>query len=93
MQRSILTVLVGITDALGGYATVNVEQYMRDEGTLLSSSCVFRNSTALRPSFFTRVRYAFADSDYTPHASPKNVLASAMIAQIFEYWRPCTGHW
>ena len=80
--------LAGITDALGG-VTVNVEQYMRDTENF-SRRCELSPVSELNGAqalFFTRVRYAFADSDYTRMRHQRTFI-KAMIAQILNTGDP-----
>ena len=81
--------LAGITDALGG-VTVNVEQYMRDTENFSDVVELYPGVQKLNGAqalFFTRVRYAFADSDYTRMRHQRTFI-KAMIAQILNTGDP-----
>ena len=81
--------LAGITDALGG-VTVNVEQYMRDTENFNDVVELYPGVQKLNGAqalFFTRVRYAFADSDYTRMRHQRTFI-KAMIAQILNTGDP-----
>ena len=81
--------LAGITDALGG-VTVNVEQYMRDTENFSDVVELYPGAQKLNGAqalFFTRVRYAFADSDYTRMRHQRTFI-KAMIAQILNTGDP-----
>jgi cell envelope-related transcriptional attenuator len=81
--------LAGITDALGG-VTVNVEQYMRDTENFDDVVELYPGVQKLNGAqalFFTRVRYAFADSDYTRMRHQRTFI-KAMIAQILNTGDP-----
>ena len=81
--------LAGITDALGG-VTVNVEQYMRDTENFSDVVELYPGVQKLNGAqalFFTRVRYAFADSDYTRMRHQRTFI-KAMISQILNTGDP-----
>ena len=81
--------LAGITDALGG-VTVNVEQYMRDTENFSDVVELYPGVQKLNGAqalFFTRVRYAFADSDYTRMRHQRTFI-KAIIAQILNTGDP-----
>ena len=81
--------LAGITDALGG-VTVNVEQYMRDTENFSDVVELYPGVQKLNGAqalFFTRVRYAFADSDYTRMRHQRTFI-KALIAQILNTGDP-----
>ena len=59
--------LAGITNAVGG-VTVDVDQYMRDTENFSGVTELYAGRQTLNGEqalFYTRCRYAFADSDYT----------------------------
>lgn len=81
--------LAGITDALGG-VTVNVEQYMRDTENFSDVVELYPGVQKLNGAqalFFTRVRYAFSDSDYTRMRHQRTFI-KAMISQILSTGDP-----
>ena len=75
--------LAGITNAVGG-VTVDVDQYMRGVTELYAGRQTLNGEQAL---FYTRCRYAFADSDYTRMRHQRTFI-KALLSQVLSSGDP-----
>lgn len=81
--------LAGITDAVGG-VTVDVDQYMRDTENFSGVTELYAGRQTLNGQqalFYTRCRYAFADSDYTRMRHQRTFI-KALLAQVLSSGDP-----
>ena len=81
--------LAGITNAVGG-VTVDVDQYMRDTENFSGVTELYAGRQTLNGEqalFYTRCRYAFADSDYTRMRHQRTFI-KALLSQILSSGDP-----
>ena len=81
--------LAGITNAVGG-VTVDVDQYMRDTENFSGVTELYAGRQTLNGEqalFYTRCRYAFADSDYT-RMSHQRTFIKALLSQVLSSGDP-----
>ena len=81
--------LAGITNAVGG-VTVDVDQYMRDTENFSGVTELYAGRQTLNGEqalFYTRCRYAFADSDYTRMRHQRTFI-KALLSQVLSSGDP-----
>ena len=81
--------LAGITNAIGG-VTVDVDQYMRDTENFSGVTELYAGRQTLNGEqalFYTRCRYAFADSDYTRMRHQRTFI-KALLSQVLSSGDP-----
>ena len=81
--------LAGITNAVGG-VTVDVDQYMRDTENFSGVTELYAERQTLNGEqalFYTRCRYAFADSDYTRMRHQRTFI-KALLSQVLSSGDP-----
>ena len=81
--------LAGITNAVGG-VTVDVDQYMRDTENFSGVTELYARRQTLNGEqalFYTRCRYAFADSDYTRMRHQRTFI-KALLSQVLSSGDP-----
>ena len=81
--------LAGITHAVGG-VTVDVDQYMRDTENFSGVTELYAGRQTLNGEqalFYTRCRYAFADSDYTRMRHQRTFI-KALLSQVLSSGDP-----
>ena len=81
--------LAGVTNAVGG-VTVDVDQYMRDTENFSGVTELYAGRQTLNGEqalFYTRCRYAFADSDYTRMRHQRTFI-KALLSQVLSSGDP-----